>query len=107
MIAAGFEQEVRHLMQSVPADAPAWSASGYRVMREHAEGLRTLDSAIERVIIESRQYAKRQRTWFRHQLPAEQVTHLNPDDHDARARVLAWWDEETSVAKHAMQPEIA
>lgn len=105
MIAAGFMQEVHGLMQTVPADAPAWSASGYRVMRECAEGTRSLESAIERVIIESRQYAKRQRTWFRHQLPMAQVTHINPDAPDALERVLSWWDNEAVVAEQAMRQE--
>ncbi|MDQ8163532.1 MAG: tRNA (adenosine(37)-N6)-dimethylallyltransferase MiaA [Gemmatimonadota bacterium] len=100
MIAAGFEQEVQQLMTSVPSDAPAWSASGYRVMRESVEGTRPRAEAIERVIIESRQYAKRQRTWFRHQLPPELVTHLDPDAPDAPARLLAWWDRGDAVTGH-------
>jgi len=44
------------------------------------------------VVIETRQYAKRQRTWFRHQLPAASVTHVNPTHHEALDQVLAWWD---------------
>jgi tRNA dimethylallyltransferase len=44
------------------------------------------------VIIETRQYAKRQRTWFRHQLAREQVTLLDPCAPDAHARALAWWN---------------
>ena len=36
-------------------------------------------AAHEAMLIETRQYAKRQRTWFRHQLPADAVTRLDPD----------------------------
>ena len=93
MFRDGWAEEVRELLQTVPADAPAWKASGYGVMREHVEGRLDLSSARERIIIETRQYAKRQRTWFRHQLPQAAVTHLNPDD--ARAETLAreWWEK--------------
>lgn len=69
MLENGWLDEVASLMQSVPADAIAWKASGYRVMRRHLEGEYSLADARERAIIETRQYAKRQRTWFRHQLP--------------------------------------
>jgi tRNA dimethylallyltransferase len=93
MLRDGWGDEVRVLLRTVPEDAPAWKASGYGVMREHVEGHLDLSSARERIIIETRQYAKRQRTWFRHQLPAGAVTHLNPED--PRADVLAreWWEK--------------
>ncbi len=110
MIADGFVQEVERLRQTIAHDAPAWSASGYRVVRDAlagAGGTRALDAAIERVIIETRQYAKRQRTWFRHQLPADQVTRIDPDAPDALDQALAWWDHEESVANHAMQTRTA
>ncbi len=68
MLAAGWLNEISQLMERVPADAIAWKASGYRVMRAHVEGSISLDAARERAIIDTRQYAKRQRTWFRHQL---------------------------------------
>lgn len=68
MLENGWLTEVASLMQTVPANAIAWKASGYRVMRRHLEGEYSLDHARERAIIETRQYAKRQRTWFRHQL---------------------------------------
>jgi tRNA dimethylallyltransferase len=92
MLAAGFRDEIDRLMQAVPATAPAWQASGYGVLRAAREGVTDEAEAIERVIIETRQYAKRQRTWFRHQLPAEQVTALDPMQPDALERALAWWD---------------
>ena len=110
MIADGFVQEVERLRQTIAPDAPAWSASGYRVVRDAlvaAGGARTVDAAIVRVIIETRQYAKRQRTWFRHQLPAEQVTRLDPNAPDALEQALAWWDHDEPVANNAMQTRTA
>jgi tRNA dimethylallyltransferase len=59
------------------------------------------------VIIETRQYAKRQRTWFRHQLPAAQVTPLDPDAPNALELALAWWDDETSGTNRLSQRRTA
>jgi tRNA dimethylallyltransferase len=92
MLRAGWADEVRELMRTVPSDAPAWKASGYSVIRDHVEGRLDLSSARERIIIETRQYAKRQRTWFRHQLPPAAVTVVNPEDSQARAVVREWWE---------------
>jgi tRNA dimethylallyltransferase len=61
----------------VPEDAPAWNASGYDVVRQLVGGAIDRATALERIIIETRQYAKRQRTWFRHQLPRENVQIVN------------------------------
>jgi tRNA dimethylallyltransferase len=46
---------------------------------------------MERVIIETRQYAKRQRTWFRHQLTDEDVTRLDPSAESFDDALRAWW----------------
>jgi tRNA dimethylallyltransferase len=92
MLGAGWADEVRELMRTVAPDAPAWKASGYMAMRSHVEGALDLSSATQRVIIETRQYAKRQRTWFRNQLPAAAVTHVNPDDPHALTIAREWWE---------------
>jgi tRNA dimethylallyltransferase len=93
MLDAGWADEVSDLIRTVPADAPAWKASGYEVMRSHVEGSVDLSSARERIIIETRQYAKRERTWFRHQLPSAYVTYLNPDDPRAATIAREWWEK--------------
>jgi tRNA dimethylallyltransferase len=92
MLQRGWRDEAASLADTVPSDAPAWKASGYRVIRSLAEGKLSLSTARERVIIETRQYAKRQRTWFRHQLPPAAVTHVNPDDPAFREVVREWWE---------------
>jgi tRNA dimethylallyltransferase len=92
MFAAGWRDEVRWLMTTVPHSAPAWNASGYRVVRELEQGMLSLETAMERVITETRQYAKRQRTWFRHQLAGEDVSRLDPRQPDLDSRLRAWWD---------------
>lgn len=93
MIESGWLEEVVALDASVPESAPAWKASGYEVMRSVARGEVDLSVARDRIIIETRQYAKRQRTWFRHQLGDAPVTRLDPDDPDAQAIAQRWWKE--------------
>ena len=97
MFAAGWRDEVRGLMASVPEDAPAWNASGYRVVRQLEQGMLSPEAAMERVIIETRQYAKRQRTWFRHQLPAGNVTRLDPHAPAFADELRAWWSTEAGA----------
>jgi tRNA dimethylallyltransferase len=94
MLAAGWVDEVRVLMARVPEEAIAWKASGYEAVRRHVRGELTLAEARELVVIETRQYAKRQRTWFRHQLPPSTVVRVNPDDPEADAIADAWWHGE-------------
>lgn len=93
MIAAGWADEVKALACSVDADAPAWKASGYRVVRQMVEGRVAAHEARLRVIIETRQYAKRQRTWFRHQLDPSLTTRIDPDAPQVDMLVNAWWQE--------------
>ena len=93
MIDSGWLDEVRSLDASVAEDAPAWKASGYRAMQSVARGELDLSAARERIIIETRQYAKRQRTWFRHQLGDAPVTRLDPEEPDAEAIAQRWWKE--------------
>ena len=91
MIEIGWVKEIEQLMDTVAPDAPAWLASGYGVMREHVRGVLSRDQAIERVVIETRQYAKRQRTWCRHQLTEGPVTRISSLDLDAVDRAIKWW----------------
>jgi tRNA dimethylallyltransferase len=93
MLQRGWRDEVEALSLTVPTSAPAWKASGYLVMRQLAAAAMDLSTARQRAIIETRQYAKRQRTWFRHQLPMTAVTRVNPDDPALRSIVREWWEK--------------
>ena len=75
----------------LPASSPAWNATGYRVIHDLVEGRITRSAAAEAVTIATRQYAKRQRTWFRHQLPEADVTVLDPAAAGALDLALVWW----------------
>lgn len=95
MLDAGWLDEVRALDAQVPAGAPAWNACGYREIREVLRGSRTLDEALEAVRVSTRQYAKRQRTWFRNQLQdVGPVTRLDPTSADAAAVAERWISED-------------
>ncbi len=93
MLAAGWLAEVERLAHAVPDDAPAWHATGYDVWRAHVRGEIAFDDARTRVVIATRQYAKRQRTWFRHQLSPASVTLVDPTRADALETALAWWSD--------------
>ena len=96
MIAEGWPDEVRELMASVPETAPAWNAAGYEAIRDAISGRVTMEAARERVLVETRQYAKRQRTWLRHQLPDDAVLRLDPDAAGAWAHAERWWRGENA-----------
>ena len=91
MLAAGWLAETRRLAECVPENAPAWKATGYAVMRSVARGEQSPERGRELVIVETRQYAKRQRTWFRNQLVGERVTMLDPSRPDWEQAADAWW----------------
>jgi tRNA dimethylallyltransferase len=94
MLRAGWLDEVRHLAATVPEDAPAWNACGYREIREVVRGTQALDAAMEAVRISTRQYAKRQRTWFRNQLDdVGPVTRLDPADASAADVAERWFSQ--------------
>jgi len=94
MLDNGWLDEVRRLASTVPAVAPAWKATGYDILRRYVEGGGTsgsdLPTARAEVIAATRQYAKRQRTWFRHQLHGDMLR-INPNDSRAEDWALAWW----------------
>lgn len=70
MVEAGALAEVGKLLAlQLDEDLPAMKAIGVREFREHLEGRIGLAEAIERAKMETRRYAKRQSTWFRHQMP--------------------------------------
>jgi tRNA dimethylallyltransferase len=66
MLAAGWIEEVERLVRDGLADdAPAWKALGYREVRDGlATGTAPADIR-ERIVLATRRFAKRQRTWFR------------------------------------------
>jgi tRNA dimethylallyltransferase len=93
MLASGWLNEVQNLQQRVPADAVAWKACGYEVLRAlvSAPGVASPGAARDQILRETWQYARRQRTWFRTQLRHGPVTRLDPTMPEAWARATKWW----------------
>jgi tRNA dimethylallyltransferase len=66
MFTRGLVEEVERLIASgIPPDAKAFQAHGYRRVVEYLRGLRTRESTLEQMKLDTRHYAKRQLTWWR------------------------------------------
>ena len=66
MVKAGLFEEVHNLLNcGIPKDCQPMSSIGYKECVEFFEGKYTKEEAIEKIKIATRQFAKRQRTWFR------------------------------------------
>lgn len=71
MFRQGLVEETRQLLREGLVQNPtAMQAIGYRQVVEHLQGERPLAETIELVKIRTRQFAKRQITWFRKYAPA-------------------------------------
>ena len=66
MMKEGLLEEARLLKQTVShLSSTAGQAIGYKELFEYLDGICTLNTAVEKIKINSRHYAKRQLTWFR------------------------------------------
>lgn len=65
MIAAGLVAEVENLCHKYGVALPLLDTLGYREMKQHLAGEITLTKAKQLTVLHTRQFAKRQRTWFR------------------------------------------
>lgn len=75
MLEIGFMDELRYLVNRYGKDAPALDGIGYKEMLPVLEDASLADERTEIWKRSTRRYAKRQMTWFRHQL---KTTWLNP-----------------------------
>ena len=74
MAAAGLVEEVQRLAdRGLGRGTPGMNATGYVELIPYLHGECGLEEALERVRRNTRAYARRQLTWFRHQLPAGAV----------------------------------
>jgi tRNA dimethylallyltransferase len=65
MVEAGLVEEARALWSRGALGEQARSALGYKQLIAHFEGRCSLEEAVERIKIETRRFAKNQRTWLR------------------------------------------
>jgi tRNA dimethylallyltransferase len=90
MLAGGFIEELQTLLRDGYGESPALKSLGYKQMRAVLENEIALDDALEVWKRETRRYAKRQGTWFRHQLENVQWIAATTDGGMARdAKIIA------------------
>jgi tRNA dimethylallyltransferase len=79
MMDAGLVPEVQSLLQEPrPLSATAGQALGYAEIIRYLRGELSLDEAVEWIKINTRQFAKAQRTWFKRFTQTEWID-LQPD----------------------------
>jgi tRNA dimethylallyltransferase len=89
MFARGLVAETQSLLaRGLEQNPTALQALGYRQVVEHLRGRRALPETIELVKIRTRQFAKRQMTWFRRQMRLEWIS-LEGKSAESAAQELA------------------
>jgi tRNA dimethylallyltransferase len=94
MLAAGLVEEVRGVLdRGIASDAPGLDGIGYREVVAMLQGSLPEPLLRDAILAATRQYAKRQDTWFRNQLRDAQVWTLNATDSATilAERVLERW----------------
>ena len=99
MAEAGLEDEVRALVARYGEPAPGLNAHGYAELMPYLRGERTLDEALELARKNTRDYTRRQLTWYRTQLPpgAVWLDATRPRAELAGEIVRAWREAEAPV----------
>ncbi len=96
MLASGALDEARAFdALALPASLPANKALGLPELRRHLNGEIDLPEAVRGASQASRNYAKRQMTWFRHQLPPSE-----------KSLILHGWDAEIGELSESFLSEI-
>jgi tRNA dimethylallyltransferase len=101
MMDDGLLEEVRGLLDRYPEDAPGLDSVGYAELVDHLLGRRALEDAVELAKRNTRRFAKRQMTWFRHQLPKGTLwlDGTRPRGELVREIAVAWEGWGTRLAK--------
>jgi tRNA dimethylallyltransferase len=79
MIADGLVGEVEYLCQKYGTDLPLLNTLGYQEIKQYLAREINLEEAIDLIALHTRQFAKRQRTWFRQSPNIEYIDMDNPD----------------------------
>jgi tRNA dimethylallyltransferase len=98
MMTGGLVEETRRLLEKgLGANRTAMQAIGYREVVEYLQGHATLPQTTLAIKIHTRQYAKRQLTWFKHQTNAEWWMATGSSSSDLAERMIQryrQWQEE-------------
>lgn len=94
MMEEGLLEEARLLKQTVShLSSTAGQAIGYKELFEYLDGICTLNTAVEKIKINSRHYAKRQLTWFRREKNAVWIDVQKGDPlDDIRKHIQELWN---------------
>ncbi|MEA5604372.1 tRNA (adenosine(37)-N6)-dimethylallyltransferase MiaA [Nostoc sp. UHCC 0252] len=95
MIANGLVAEVEYLCQKYGADLSLLNTLGYQEIKQYLAGDISLNEAKELTVLHTRQFAKRQRTWFR---AYPQIEWFDADDLDLFDKVWHRINEFTNCA---------
>ncbi len=79
MLEAGLEQEAQQLLESGDLAGTAAQAIGYKEMLAYFRGEATLEQAADLIRQKSRNYAKRQLTWFQRDSRVHWITYNQPE----------------------------
>ncbi|MGD1275983.1 MAG: tRNA (adenosine(37)-N6)-dimethylallyltransferase MiaA [Tepidisphaeraceae bacterium] len=90
MIAAGWVEEVRQLLQKYKFSKTAGEATGYRQLIDHVQGLVSLEEAVEQIKIATRQLARRQMKWFKRFPDVHWLNGENPMEQNVQTAVALW-----------------
>jgi tRNA dimethylallyltransferase len=105
MMDAGFLDEVRTLQRQRRLGPQAAAGLGYKQLLAHLDGVCDLETAVERIKIDTRRFAKNQRTWLRRLRSTPGSLWLTPvdiTDPMSAARDIA--DRVLSDAQNAAMP---
>jgi len=95
MVRRGLADEVRSLLdRGYTARDPGMNATGYAELIPHVEGERSIEEAVQLTQRATRRYARRQVTWFRHQLDRSAVRlDASLDNSALKQEVIRAWKE--------------
>jgi len=96
MLEQGLVQEVQSLLEDGLLEGTAAQAIGYKELLAHFRGEMTLEAAADLIRQKSRNYAKRQLTWFRRDARVKWIVYNTPE---AASAVL---QEATNYLRHTL-----
>lgn len=98
MFEQGLVSETEELLKrGLAENRTAMQALGYRQVVEHLRGMRSLATTIELVKIRTRQFAKRQMTWFKKYGPSNWINLSLQDTPESCARdIIGRWGSQNS-----------